>query len=528
MTSKKKSPKTRKSRKNSDRVVIFDTTLRDGEQSPGASMTLEEKLQVAEVLDEMGVDIIEAGFPIASNGDFEAVSEVAKVVKKTVVAGLARAGNKDIDRAGEAVKHAKRPRIHTFISTSPVHMKYKLQMEPSEVLDAVTASVQRARGYTNDVEWSAEDATRTEHDFLCRCVEAAIKAGATTINIPDTVGYTVPDEYFDLFAMLIEKVPGADEVVFSTHCHNDLGLAVANALAGVRAGARQIECTINGMGERAGNAALEEVVMAMNVRNDVMPYWTNIESEMLTRASKLVAGVTAFPVQYNKAIVGKNAFAHEAGIHQDGMLKNNQTYEIMTPESVGLKESTLVMGKHSGRHAFREKIKELGYDIGDNAFEDAFLRFKDLADKKKHVYDEDIEALVDDEMASADDRIKVVALTVIAGTGGPQKATITLDVDGTHHTCEATGSGPVDAIFNAIKDIVPHDARLPLYQVHAVTEGTDAQAEVSVRLEEAGKTVIGRGADIDTMVASARAYVSALNKLRVKREKTAPGSMLAS
>jgi 2-isopropylmalate synthase len=528
MTSKKKSRTTQKSKKASDRVVIFDTTLRDGEQSPGASMTLEEKLQVAEVLDEMGVDIIEAGFPIASNGDFEAVSEVAKVVKNSVVAGLARAGKKDIDRAGEAVKHAKRPRIHTFISTSPVHMKYKLQMEPSEVLDAVSASVQRARGYTSDVEWSAEDATRTDHDFLCRCVAAAIKAGATTINIPDTVGYTVPDEYFDLFSMLIEKVPGADEVVFSTHCHNDLGLAVANALAGVRAGARQIECTINGMGERAGNAALEEVVMAMKVRNDVMPYWTNIKSEMLTRASKLVAGVTAFPVQYNKAIVGKNAFAHEAGIHQDGMLKNNQTYEIMTPESVGLKESTLVMGKHSGRHAFREKIKELGYDIGDNAFEDAFVRFKELADKKKHVYDEDIEALVDDEMASADDRIKVVALTVIAGTGGPQKATMTLDVDGTQHTSEATGDGPVDAIFNAIKDIVPHDARLPLYQVHAVTEGTDAQAEVSVRLEEAGKTVIGRGADTDTMVASARAYVSALNKLRVKREKTAPGSMLAS
>jgi 2-isopropylmalate synthase len=528
MTSKKKSRTTQKSKKASDRVVIFDTTLRDGEQSPGASMTLEEKLQVAEVLDEMGVDIIEAGFPIASNGDFEAVSEVAKVVKNSVVAGLARAGKKDIDRAGEAVKHARRPRIHTFISTSPVHMKYKLQMEPSEVLDAVSASVQRARGYTSDVEWSAEDATRTDHDFLCRCVEAAIKAGATTINIPDTVGYTVPDEYFDLFSMLIEKVPGADEVVFSTHCHNDLGLAVANALAGVRAGARQIECTINGMGERAGNAALEEVVMAMKVRNDVMPYWTNIKSEMLTRASKLVAGVTAFPVQYNKAIVGKNAFAHEAGIHQDGMLKNNQTYEIMTPESVGLKESTLVMGKHSGRHAFREKIKELGYDIGDNAFEDAFVRFKELADKKKHVYDEDIEALVDDEMASADDRIKVVALTVIAGTGGPQKATMTLDVDGTQHTSEATGDGPVDAIFNAIKDIVPHDARLPLYQVHAVTEGTDAQAEVSVRLEEAGKTVIGRGADTDTMVASARAYVSALNKLRVKREKTAPGSMLAS
>jgi 2-isopropylmalate synthase len=491
-------------------------------------MTLEEKLQVADVLDEMGVDIIEAGFPIASNGDFEAVSEIAKIAKKAVVAGLARAGNKDIDRAGEAVKHAKRPRIHTFISTSPVHMKYKLQMEPSEVLDAVSASVSRARSYTSDVEWSAEDATRTEHDFLCRCVEAAIKAGATTINIPDTVGYTVPDEYFDLFAMLFEKVPGADEVVFSTHCHNDLGLAVANSLAGLRAGARQIECTINGMGERAGNAALEEVVMAMNVRNDVVPYWTNINSEMITRASKLVAGVTAFPVQYNKAIVGKNAFAHESGIHQDGMLKHNQTYEIMTPESVGLKESSLVMGKHSGRHAFREKIKELGYDIGENAFQDAFVRFKELADKKKHVFDEDIEALVDDKMASADDRIKVVALTVIAGTGGPQKATITLDVEGTHHTSEATGDGPVDAIFNAVKDIVPHDARLPLYQVHAVTEGTDAQAEVSVRLEEAGKTVTGRGADTDTMVASARAYVSALNKLRFKRQKTAPGSMLAS
>jgi 2-isopropylmalate synthase len=530
MTSKKtrNAKKTRTKRKDADRVVIFDTTLRDGEQSPGASMTLDEKLQVAEVLDAMGVDIIEAGFPIASNGDFEAVTEVAKLCKNAVVAGLARAGNKDIDRAGEAVKHARRPRIHTFISTSPVHMKYKLQMEPSAVLDAVTSSVQRARTYTNDVEWSAEDATRTEHDFLCRCVEAAIKAGATTINIPDTVGYTVPEEYHALISMLIGKVPGADGVVFSTHCHNDLGLAVANSLAGVRAGARQIECTINGIGERAGNAALEEVVMAMNVRNDAIPNWTGINTRMITRASKLVAGVTAFPVQYNKAIVGKNAFAHEAGIHQDGMLKHTQTYEIMTPDSVGLKESSLVMGKHSGRHAFREKLRELGYEIGKNAFEDAFVRFKELADKKKHVFDEDIEALVDDEMAQADERIKVVALTVIAGTGGPQKATITLDVDGTHHTREATGDGPVDATFNAIKAIVPHKVRLPLYQVHAVTEGTDAQAEVSVRLEEEGKTVTGRGADTDTMVASARAYISALNKLRVKRKKTAPGSMIAS
>ncbi len=528
MTSKKKSDKSPARRNDADHVVIFDTTLRDGEQSPGASMTLGEKLQIAELLDEMGVDIIEAGFPIASNGDFEAVSEIAKIAKNAVIAGLARAGNKDIDRAGEAVKHAARPRIHTFISTSPVHMKYKLQMEPADVLDAVTASVQRARNYTGDVEWSAEDATRTEHDFLCRCVEAAIRAGATTINIPDTVGYTVPDEYYDLLAMLIEKVPGAGDVVFSTHCHNDLGLAVANSLAGVRAGARQIECTINGLGERAGNAALEEVVMAMNVRSDVISSWTGVNTEMITRASKLVAGVTAFPVQYNKAIVGKNAFAHEAGIHQDGMLKNTETYEIMTPESIGLKESSLIMGKHSGRHAFREKLSEMGYELGKNALEDAFVRFKDLADKKKHVYDEDIEALVDDEMASAGDHIKVVALTVVAGTSGPQKAAITLDVEGTHHTREASGDGPVDAIFNAIKSIVPHEARLPLYQVHAVTEGTDAQAEVSVRLEEAGKTVTGRGADTDTMVASARAYVSALNKLRVKREKTAPGSMMAS
>ncbi|HDL17241.1 MAG TPA: 2-isopropylmalate synthase, partial [Rhizobiales bacterium] len=373
MTSKEKSNKSRTRRNDADRVVIFDTTLRDGEQSPGASMTLGEKLQIAELLDQMGVDIIEAGFPIASNGDFEAVSEIAKIAKNAVIAGLARAGNKDIDRAGDAVKHARRPRIHTFISTSPVHMKYKLQMEPGAVLDAVSASVRHARGYTDDVEWSAEDATRTEHDFLCRCVEAAIKAGATTINIPDTVGYTVPDEYYDLIAMLIEKVPGAGDVVFSTHCHNDLGLAVANSLAGVRAGARQIECTINGLGERAGNAALEEVVMAMNVRSDAIPNWTGINAEMITRASKLVSGVTAFPVQYNKAIVGKNAFAHEAGIHQDGMLKNTQTYEIMTPESIGLKESSLVMGKHSGRHAFREKLSEMGYELGKNALEDAFV-----------------------------------------------------------------------------------------------------------------------------------------------------------
>ncbi len=529
MTSSKKGRKQAKHKRDAaDRVVIFDTTLRDGEQSPGASMTLSEKLQVAELLDEMGVDIIEAGFPIASNGDFQAVNEIAKIASNAVVCGLARAGAKDIDRAGEALKPAKRSRIHTFISTSPVHMKYKLQMEPGDVLAAVTSSVQLARKWTDDVEWSPEDATRTDPDFLCRCVEAAIKAGAGTINIPDTVGYTVPQEYHALISMLREKVPGADKVVFSTHCHDDLGLAVANSLAGVAAGARQVECTINGIGERAGNAALEEVHMAIDTRNDVLPYWTSIDAAYITRASKIVSAVTAFPVQYNKAIVGKNAFAHESGIHQDGMLKHTETYEIMTPESIGLKESALVMGKHSGRHAFREKLKELGYELGDNALQDAFQRFKDLADKKKHVFDEDIEALVDDELATANDRIKVVALTVIAGTSGPQKATITLEVDAKHHTREATGDGPVDATFNAIKAIVPHEARLPLYQVHAVTEGTDAQAEVSVRLEENGKSVIGRGADTDTMVASARAYVSALNKLLVKREKSAPEKMLAS
>lgn len=506
-------------RDEANRVLIFDTTLRDGEQSPGAAMTLEDKLKVAALLDAMGVDIIEAGFPISSNGDFEAVSEIAKLVKNSVVCGLARAGLKDIDRAGEAVRHAKRPRIHTFISTSPVHRKWKLQMDAEQVIEAVAKSVAHARSYVDNVEWSPEDATRTERDVLLRCCEVAIKAGATTINIPDTVGYSVPEEYYELIRMLRETVPGGDKVVWSTHCHNDLGMAVANSLAGVRAGARQVECCINGLGERAGNAALEEIVMALSVRSDVLPYWTGVDSTKFTRASKLVAAVAAFPVQYNKAIVGRNAFAHESGIHQDGMLKNNQTYEIMTPESVGLSKSSLSMGKLSGRHAFREKLRELGYELGDNAFQDAFNRFKDLADKKKIVFDEDIEALVDQEVASQYDRIKVVALTVIAGTGGPQKATITLDVDGKQHVRESTGDGPVDATFNAIKAIVPHDARLPLYQVMAVTEGTDAQAEVMVRLEEHGRTVTGRGADTDTLVASARAYVSALNKLLLKRQR---------
>jgi 2-isopropylmalate synthase len=509
-------------RQNSQSVVIFDTTLRDGEQSPGASMTFEEKLQVADLLDAMGADIIEAGFPVTSEGDFEAVSAIAKRMKRASVAGLARAAAKDIDRCAEAVRPALRPRIHVFISTSPLHMKYKLQKEPGEVLEMITSSVARARNLVADVEWSAEDGTRSEIDFLCRCVEAAIKAGATTINIPDTVGYAVPREYRALFETVRQRVPNSDKAVFSVHCHNDLGLAVANTLAGIEGGARQVECTINGMGERAGNAAMEEVVMALRVRGDSLPYHTNIDATMLTRASKLVSAVSSFPVQYNKAIVGRNAFAHESGIHQDGMLKNAGTYEIMTPESVGVSKTSLVMGKHSGRHAFKEKLKELGYELGENALEDAFARFKDLADRKKIVYDEDLAALVDDEIANAYDRIKLVALTVIAGTKGPQSAALTLDIDGEQKTVQATGNGPVDAIFNAILALVPHKAVLELYQVHAVTQGTDAQAEVSVRLAEDGKSVTAKGADPDTLVASARAYITSLNKLMVKRGKVRP------
>jgi 2-isopropylmalate synthase len=507
---------TAQTQSNQDRVVIFDTTLRDGEQCPGATMTHDEKLEVAELLDTMGVDIIEAGFPIASEGDFAAVHEIAKRSKNAVICGLSRAAPKDIDRCAEAIKPAARKRIHTFLSTSPVHMKYKLQKEPHEVYEMVIAQVTRARSHTDDVEWSAEDGTRTEFDFLCRCVEAAIKAGATTINIPDTVGYTTPNEYQALFRTLRERVPNSDKAVFSVHCHDDLGMAVANSLAGLAGGARQIECTINGIGERAGNASLEEVVMAIKTRNDVMPYWTNVEATMLTRASKLVSAATSFPVQYNKAIVGRNAFAHESGIHQDGMLKNAQTYEIMTPESVGVKQTSLVMGKHSGRHAFVHKLEELGYQLGQNQLEDAFVRFKALADRKKHIYDEDIEALVDEEIATAQDRIKLVSLTVIAGTMGPQSATLTLDMDGNHKTVQATGNGPVDATFNCIKALIPHEVVLELYQVHAVTEGTDAQAEVSVRLAQGDHAVTSRGADPDTLVASAKAYLGALNKLMAR------------
>ena len=525
MTSTMDQKKTTPSTNDKDRVRIFDTTLRDGEQSPGAAMTLEEKLEVAALLDEMGVDIIEAGFPIASNGDFEAVSAISGLVKNAAVCGLSRAGFKDIDRAGEALKSAVHPRIHTFISTSPVHMKHKLQMDPSAVLEAITASVARARNWTDNVEWSAEDATRTEPDFLCRAIELAIKAGATTINIPDTVGYTLPQEYFELVKMLRERVPGTENVIFSTHCHNDLGLAVANSLAGVMAGARQVECTINGIGERAGNAALEEIVMALRVRKDRMPYTTGVKTEMIARASKLVSNVTAFPVQYNKAIVGKNAFAHESGIHQDGMLKNAQTYEIISPADVGVTGTSLILGKLSGRHAFRDKLKALGYELGDNSLEDAFRSFKNLADKKKHIFDEDIIALVDDSVLRSHDPIQVQALRVTAGKGLVPSAELTLVVGGELRAGTATGDGPVDAIFNAIRKLYPHPASLELFQVSAVTEGTDAQAKVSVRLAEDGRSVTGRGADTDTMVAAAYAYVNALNKLLLKRKKSAPEAL---
>ncbi|MEO6394349.1 MAG: 2-isopropylmalate synthase [Devosia sp.] len=510
---------------NKDRVFIFDTTLRDGEQSPGATMTLDEKLQVAEALDGMGVDIIEAGFPIASNGDFEAVVEVAKHAQNAVIAGLARAIPADIARAGEAVRHARQGRIHTFVSTSPIHLAHQMRKTEDEVLEIITATVTQARNLIDNVEWSAMDSTRTPVDFLCRCAELAIRAGATTINIPDTVGYAVPDEHYELFRTLIERVPGSDKVIWSTHCHNDLGLAVANSLAGVRAGARQVECTINGLGERAGNAALEEIVMALRTRADAMPYHTNIETTHLARASKIVSAAANFPVQYNKAIVGKNAFAHESGIHQDGMLKNAETYEIMTPASVGIKETTLVMGKHSGRAAFKDKLRELGYALGDNAFQEAFVRFKDLADRKKHVYDADIVALVDDEAGSVDDRIKLIDMEVVSKTGGTHRCSLTLSIDGKTVEASFDGKGSVDAIFTAIKQAVGQWPHLVLYAVDGVTGGTDAQANAHVRLELDGRIASGNAVEPDTLVASARAYLNAINRLSIERGAPAQGAM---
>lgn len=503
-----------------DQVLIFDTTLRDGEQSPGATMSHAEKLEIAAMLDEMGVDIIEAGFPIASEGDFRAVSEIAANSKNSVICGLARANAIDIDRCFEAVKNAARPRIHTFIGTSPLHRAIP-NLSMDEMADLIHETVSHARNLTDNVQWSPMDATRTEHDYLCRVIEIAIKAGATTINIPDTVGYTAPRESADLIRMLLERVPGADEIVFATHCHNDLGMATANALAAVEAGARQIECTINGLGERAGNTALEEVVMALKVRNDIMPYKTGIDSTKIMQISRRVAAVSGFPVQFNKAIVGKNAFAHESGIHQDGMLKNAETFEIMRPTDIGLSDTNLVMGKHSGRAALRAKLNDQGYEVGDNQLKDIFVRFKALADRKKEIYDEDLIALMQDtQTGEASDRIQVKFLRVICGTEAPQSADLTLTVDGVDHQVTATGDGPVDATFNAIKAIFPTKARLELYQVHAVTEGTDAQATVSVRLVEEGKIATGQSADTDTVVASAKAYANALNRLEVRREKT--------
>ncbi len=509
-----------------DRVVIFDTTLRDGEQSPGATMTHDEKIEIAEMLDEMGVDIIEAGFPIASEGDFEAVSDIAKQAKSAVICGLARAQFKDIDRCWEAVRHAKRPRIHTFIGTSPLHRAIP-NLDMDQMAERIHETVTHARNLCDNVQWSPMDATRTEHDYLCRVVEIAIKAGATTINIPDTVGYTAPRESAALIRMLLERVPGADEVVFATHCHNDLGMATANALAAVEAGARQIECTINGLGERAGNTALEEVVMALKVRNDIMPFYTGIDTTKIMGISRRVAAVSGFPVQFNKAIVGKNAFAHESGIHQDGMLKNAETFEIMRPEDIGLSATNLVMGKHSGRAALRAKLKDLGYDLADNQLNDVFVRFKALADRKKEVYDDDLVALMTDS-ASAEGQMQVKFLRVICGTEAPQSADLILTIDGADHQVTAQGDGPVDATFKAVRMLFPHNARLALYQVHAVTEGTDAQATVSVRLEEDGKIVTGQSSDTDTVVASAKAYVNALNNLVVRRAKTKPEAEMKS
>ena len=505
-----------------DRVVIFDTTLRDGEQSPGATMTHDEKLEIAELLDDMGVDIIEAGFPIASEGDFRAVSEIAERSNNSVICGLARAQLPDIDRCWEAVKHAAKPRIHTFIGTSPLHRAIP-NLTQDEMADRIHETVSHARNLCDNVQWSPMDATRTEWDYLCRVVEIAIKAGASTINIPDTVGYTAPEESADLIKRLIETVPGADDVIFATHCHNDLGMATANSLAAVIGGARQIECTINGLGERAGNTALEEVVIAMKVRGDIMPYFTGIDTRKIMHLSRRVATVSGFPVQFNKAIVGKNAFAHESGIHQDGMLKNAETFEIMRPEDVGLAGTSLPLGKHSGRAALRAKLKQLGVEVGDNQLKDIFVRFKDLADRKKEVFDDDILALVS-TTGDEETHLELVNLKVICGTGGPARAELEMDADGREHTATCEGDGPVDASFKAVRAIHPNTAKLQLYQVHAVTEGTDAQATVSVRLEEDGVIATGQSADTDTVVASVKAYVQALNRLIVRRKKVGPGA----
>ena len=503
-----------------EKVYIFDTTMRDGEQSPGASMSVEEKIQISRVFDEMGIDIIEAGFPISSPGDFEAVSAISKGIKNSIPCGLARATRKDIDACYESLKFAKRFRIHTFISTSPVHMKHKLNMTDEQVLAAIKDSVTYARKFTDDVEWSCEDGTRTNLDFMYKTIELAINCGAKTINIPDTVGYSIPEEFAKTITSIKNNVPNIDKAIISAHCHNDLGLAVANALSGLSAGVRQVECTINGIGERAGNAALEEIVMAIKTRDDLLPFETGIKTELISKASKIVSNATGFPVQFNKAIVGKNAFAHESGIHQDGMLKHSNTYEIMTPESVGLLSSELVLGKHSGRHAFKVKLSEMGYGIKDKDIDGLFKKFKDLADKKKQVFEEDLCALIDDEQSSLkDDVIKLLSVDVRCGNRKKADANISLLINNKKVTSNSTGQGPIDSIFKAIKKLAPNKSQLILYQVNAITKGVDAQAEVSVRLEESGISVLGLGKDIDTMVASAKSYINALNKLINKRQR---------
>jgi len=496
-----------------DQVKIFDTTLRDGEQSPGASMNADEKMQIARALERLRVDVIEAGFPSASQGDFASVKAIADEIRDCQICGLARAREADIDGAGQALAGAADPRIHTFIATSDIHLRAKLKMSQDEVQEMAVAAVKRARGYTDNVEFSAEDAGRTDTDFLCRIVEAAIDAGATTINIPDTVGFAMPGEFGERIGMLRERVPNSDRATFSVHCHNDLGLAVANSLAAVENGARQVECTVNGLGERAGNAAMEEVVMALRTRSDHFGVDTRIETTEIVPTSRLVATVSGFAVQNNKAIVGANAFAHESGIHQDGVLKERQTYEIMTAESVGWKRNRMVLGKLSGRNAFRTRLEELGVHLDGDEFEATFERFKALADKKREIFDEDLLALVNDEITRASERYQLVALNVCSETEQAPEAQVTLGVDGEQRSATVGGDGPVDAAFKAVEAITEVDAELKLYSVNAITGGTDAQGEVTVRLERGGRIVNGQGADTDIVAASVKAYINALNKL---------------
>ncbi len=498
-----------------DHLIIFDTTLRDGEQSPGASMTKEEKVRIAKALEKLRVDVIEAGFPIASPGDFEAVKAVAAVIKDSTVCGLARAMDRDIDTAGEALAGAKSARIHTFIATSPIHMERKLRMSPGQVVEQAVHAVKRARRFTDDVEFSPEDAGRSELDFLCRVLEAVIDAGARTVNIPDTVGYSVPYQFGDLIRNLLERVPNADKAVFSVHCHNDLGLAVANSLAAVRNGARQVECTINGLGERAGNAALEEVVMAVRTRQDHFACDTRLDTTQIVHCSRLVSGITGFPVQPNKAVVGANAFAHESGIHQDGVLKHRETYEIMRAEDVGWTENRMVLGKHSGRNAFKSRLSELGISFdSEEELNAAFARFKELADKKHEIFDEDLQTLVTDaNLDATNERVKLVSMKVCSETGETPRAEVVLLVDGQEEPGVSIGGGPVDATFKAIESIVNSGTVLRLYSVNNITSGTDAQGEVTVRLEKGGRVVNGQGADTDIIIASAKAYINACNKV---------------